>query len=164
LFDSPPLVSAFHPLSGSPCTSTSDCLPDGWEFCSDDDGNRIISSDNKEGLCKHKSLYPMKGVEYWGMIAIFWALWVFNMGGVGGGGIVIPIVIIFFKFDAKNAVALSNFSIFLSSLMRWLIFLKDKHPLKKGKGLMLDYNVAIICLPLIIAGVSIGVIVHIIMP
>jgi len=73
-------------------------------------------------------------------------------------------VIIFFKFDAKNAVALSNFSIFLSSLMRWLIFLKDKHPLKKGKGLMLDYNVAIICLPLIIAGVSIGVIVHIIMP
>ena len=86
------------------------------------------------------------------------------MGGVGGAGIVVPLSMIFFRFDAKNAVALSNFSIFLSALIRYLIFMSDKHPLKNGTGLMLDYNVSIICLPLIIAGVSVGVIVNIMMP
>ena len=86
------------------------------------------------------------------------------MGGVGGGGIVVPLAMVFFRFDAKSAVALSNFSIFLSSLVRYLLFIKEKHPLKDGTGLMLDYNVSIICLPLIIAGVSIGVIVNIAMP
>ena len=86
------------------------------------------------------------------------------MGGVGGGGIVVPLAMVFFRFDAKSAVALSNFSIFLSSLVRYLLFIKEKHPLKDGTGLMLDYNVSIICLPLIIAGVSIGIIVNIVMP
>ena len=43
-------------------------------------------------------------------------LWLANTAGVGGAGMVVPIAIIFMKFDAKNAIALSNFSISISSL------------------------------------------------
>jgi uncharacterized membrane protein YfcA len=106
----------------------------------------------------------MKELELWGMISIFACLWLANMGGVGGGGMVVPLGIGFFKFDPKNAIALSNFSIFLSSAMRYLLNAHKPHPLKNGTGLIVDLNLAVIMLPLIISGVSFGVILNIIMP
>lgn len=98
------------------------------------------------------------------MIAVFWMIWVANMGGIGGGGTLVPICIFFFKLDAANAVPLSNFSIFLSSGQRYLLNLNKTHPLKNGKGLLVDYNLAIIMLPAIISGVSVGGIINKILP
>lgn len=106
----------------------------------------------------------MNQMEFWGMIAVFWMIWVANMGGIGGGGTLVPICILFFKLDAANAVPLSNFSIFLSSGQRYLLNLNKTHPLKNGKGLLVDYNLAIIMLPAIISGVSVGGIINKILP
>jgi len=106
----------------------------------------------------------MNQMEFWGMIAVFWMIWVANMGGIGGGGTLVPICIFFFKLDAANAVPLSNFSIFLSSGQRYLLNLNKTHPLKNGKGLLVDYNLAIIMLPAIISGVSVGGIINKILP
>jgi hypothetical protein len=64
-----------------------------------------------------------------------------------------PISIIFFRFDPKNAIALSNFSIFLSSIIRFLLNAHKPHPLKKGKGLIVDHNLSVLMLPMIISGV-----------
>ena len=66
------VVSAFHARHGEECSSDDHCLPS-WETCSED------------GVCKHKDLWPMNQMEFWGMIAVFWTLWVANMGGIGGG-------------------------------------------------------------------------------
>jgi len=115
-------------------------------------------------ICEHKELFPMKGLEFWGFIAVFWILWLANMGGVGGGGMLVPIGITFFKFDPKNAIALSNFSIFLSSAQRYILNSKKSHPLKKGKGLIVDLNLGILMLPMIISGVSFGGILNILAP
>ena len=98
------------------------------------------------------------------MVSIFAALWLANMGGMGGGGMCVPIAIAFFKFDPKNAIALSNFSIFLSSAVRYILNLPKSHPLKNGTGILVDLNLAAIMLPLIISGVSFGVLLNIIMP
>jgi len=98
------------------------------------------------------------------MWAVMITLWQANVGGVGGGGMVLPIAMIFFKFDAKNAIALSNFSIFLSSGARYLINMNKSHPLKNGKGVLVDLNLGLIMLPMIISGVSIGVVLNILMP
>ena len=77
---------------------------------------------------------------------------------------VVPIGIAFFKLDPKNAIALSNFSIFLSSAMRYLLNAPKSHPLKNGTGILVDMNLALIMLPLIISGVSFGVMLNMIMP
>jgi uncharacterized membrane protein YfcA len=106
----------------------------------------------------------MLQLEYWGMIAVFAALWFANMGGISGGGIVVPIAIGFFKFDPKNAIALSNFSICIGSILRFLLNAHKPHPLKNGKGLLVDQNLSIIMLPMIISGVLIGVILNMLMP
>ena len=60
------------------------------------------------------------------------------MGGAPGSGLVIPLTMIFFKLDSKNAVALSNMSICVSSLIRYLLFAREPHPLKNGKGRLID--------------------------
>ena len=60
-------------------------------------------------------------MEFWGFLAVIAILWITNVAGIGGGGTVVPVAMIFLKFDAKNSIALSNFSIFLSSLIRYII-------------------------------------------
>lgn len=91
-------------------------------------------------------------------------LWYSNTCGAPGGGIVMPLCIVFLKFDAKNAVALSNFSLFLSSFIRYFYMIRLPHPLKSGKGRLIDYNTFLISFPLLVSGVSFGVILNIIMP
>ena len=44
-----------------------------------------------------------------------------NMAGLGGGGTMVPVLQGFFKFDPKNAVAISNSSIFVSSIIRFIL-------------------------------------------
>lgn len=63
-----------------------------------------------------------------------------NVGGVGGGGIIMPVVMAFFKLDSKNAVALSNLSISIASTIRFILNANRPHPLKNGKGLLIDLN------------------------
>ena len=46
-----------------------------------------------------------------------------TVGGIGGGGINISLLIAFFKFDTKPAVAVSSFSILVCTAMRvWYKF------------------------------------------
>ena len=106
----------------------------------------------------------MKQQEWWGMVFVFAILWLANMGGIGGGGTVVPICTLFFRFNAANAIPLSNFSIFLSSIVRYFLNSKVPHPLKNGTGLLVDYNLAIIMLPTIISGVSCGAIISKLFP
>ena len=76
-----------------------------------------------------------------------------NVGGVGGGGIIMPVVMAFFKLDSKNAVALSNLSLSIASTIRFILNANRPHPLKNGKGLLIDLNLTSIILPMIVSGV-----------
>lgn len=67
----------------------------------------------------------MLKLDYIGSLFTFGILIFANCGGIGGGGIMIPTAIAFFGMDAKNAIALSNVSIFFSGLIRY-IFNRNK--------------------------------------
>ena len=144
-------VTATNSLIGTQCSSDLDCISDGWEFCD-------------TGKCQHKQLWPLKELEFWGMFVVFFSMLLANISGGSGGGLGVPICLIFFKFDPKNAIALSNLSICISSFLRYVLYCRHPHPLKNGKGIIVDMNLAIIMLPLIISGVSIGVVLNIILP
>ena len=106
----------------------------------------------------------MFGLEFWGMLMVITVLIIANMGGLGGGGIVLPVCMLFFRFDAKNSIALSNSSIFVASTIIYFLNSPKSHPLKKGNGILVDMNLAIIMLPMIISGVGFGVIFNIMLP
>jgi uncharacterized membrane protein YfcA len=43
-----------------------------------------------------------------------------NVGGIGGGGLIIPFLMTFWGFDTKQAIAISNMTIFVGALVRYL--------------------------------------------
>ena len=87
----------------------------------------------------------------------------FSIAGLGGGGIIIPFSMIFFVFDTKNAIAISNFAIFTCSVTRYIYTLDKKHPEKK-ENVIIDYNLAIVMLPTVMMGSLTGVFLNIIFP
>ena len=91
-------------------------------------------------------------------------LWYTNLCGTPGGGLVVPTSMAFLNFDSKNAVALSNFSTTGSAIVRLTYMVTESHPLKNGKGRVIDYNIFLISFPMLVSGVSCGVILNIIMP
>ena len=50
------------------------------------------------------------------IVALFYS----NCGGLGGGGIMIPVTLYLFGFDLKSAIALSNSSVAVASIIRYL--------------------------------------------
>jgi len=75
-----------------------------------------------------------------------------NVGGIGGGGIAIPMVQIFFGFDdIKKAIAISSFSIFVSTLTRFFYNINEVHPDKENMK-SLDYGLASVMMPLTLIG------------
>ncbi len=108
----------------------------------------------------HKAVFPMVGIEYAGALLIPVLLALAQSGGLAGGGALIPIAIIFFGFDTKQAIALSNASMCLSAYVRYLYNFKKSHPLKNGNGVLVDYSVSSIMLPMIVLGATLGVMVN----
>lgn len=116
------------------------------------------------GICRHKPFWPLYTSEWFGLAMVALALFISCVGGMGGGGIVIPIAIFFFNFDTKSAIGISNASICVSSIVRYLYNFNASHPDKNGKGIIVDYNIASLMLPGIVMGASFGVIVNQILP
>ena len=75
-----------------------------------------------------------------------------NIGGIGGGGLVIPLAIGCWGFSTPEAVAISNSTVFLSSLIRFFGFsIYQKHP-NDANRTIIDYNVASIMIPAVLLG------------
>jgi len=142
-------VSAYSKI-GTPCASDDKCIQE-WEFC------------GEKKKCVHKKFFPLFLMEYIGSFLCMICLVYSNSGGLGGGGMLIPVAMDFYKFDAKNAIALSNSTIFMSAFVRFICNLFKKHPFKKY-GVIIDFDYAIIMMPTVIVGTAIGVFVYVILP
>lgn len=86
-----------------------------------------------------------------------------SAGGVGGGGLFIPLFNLLIGFDAKSAAALSNFMIFGGSLANVGWNLQQEHPFLAGQPLI-DFDVALLLQPNMLLGISIGVICNVVLP
>jgi uncharacterized membrane protein YfcA len=58
------------------------------------------------------SLFPLRIADYIGFIATIIGLVLAAGGGIGGGGILVPIYILILRFPVKHAVSLSNVTVF----------------------------------------------------
>lgn len=74
-----------------------------------------------------------------------------NIAGIGGGGVAVPLIMAFFKFDTKAAVALSSFTILMGSITRFIYNYRDKNP-DKPNVVLIDYSLAVIMMPTTLAG------------
>ena len=102
----------------------------------------------------------MLAAEIIGLFVIVLALCFTNIGGLGGGGILVPVFIGLFKFDTRTSVALSSSSFATNSMVRLPFHWTKHHPLKNGSGTKIDYNISAIMVPGIVVGSTLGVIIN----
>ena len=131
------------------CSQTSDCTDNPWYQCNFPENYNATSGD--QGTCLHKGVFPMEVLEYFGIIVFALLMAMANIAGIGGGGVAIPIVMAFFHFNTKPAIAISSFSIFMTTLARFVMNFKLPHPEKKH-SVVIDYNLVTIMMPTTLAG------------
>ena len=163
----PPQISSatgmFLVLFASLSNSILYSLADDLSCNVDEDCNQPFSSCDLElKECVHKNIFPMEDWEFAGVLVLTGILALCNAAGIGGGGIIVPIGIILFKFDTTHAIALSNFNIFISSILRYVMNFGDRHP-ERG-SVMVNYEIAMIMLPMVLLGGMIGVQINYILP
>ena len=91
------VYGADYPRQNEKCISGADCFTD-FEYCS-------IDENDITGVCEHKKVENLLTLEYIGCVVTFVLLFISNCGGLGGGGALIPVAMVFFGFDTKQAIA-----------------------------------------------------------
>ncbi|RHY29450.1 hypothetical protein DYB32_005120 [Aphanomyces invadans] len=84
-------------------------------------------------------------------------------GGLGGGGLLVPLYIIVLGFSSHDAIPLSKATIFGSAVASCLLNVRKKHPLDSKRPLI-DYEVMVMMEPMTLAGTIIGVSVNKVCP
>lgn len=136
--------------SDDTCTVDTDCDDYPYNLCS-------------SGTCVHKSLFPMRVMEVCGTIVLLVIMALATMAGIGGGGVVVFLIMAMFEFTLKQSIALSGFSICVCSITRYIVNFKQMHPEKK-QVVVIDYTLASVMMPTVLAGSFIGVTFNTILP
>jgi hypothetical protein len=75
---------------------------------------------------KHHPFYPIQSEDFWGLIFTALGLMIAAGGGIGGGGILVPIFILVMGFNPKYAIPLSNVTIFGGSIMNMVMNVRKR--------------------------------------
>lgn len=86
-----------------------------------------------------------------------------SVGGIGGGGLFVPILTLVLDFESRTAAALSAFMILGGSFASVIFCVPQRHPTIDHKPLI-DYDTALLLQPNILLGVSLGVIFNVMFP
>lgn len=102
----------------------------------------------------HKPLMPLNGKDFRGFFCAVIGLMIAAGGGIGGGGILVPIYILVMGFTPKHAIPLSNITVFGGALANTILNTPKRHPLADRP--LVDWDLILIMEPLTIAGALIG--------
>jgi uncharacterized membrane protein YfcA len=83
-------------------------------------------------------------------------------GGIGGGGILVPIYILILGFSSKQAIPLSNVTVFGGALANTLYNIKRRHP--NANRPLIDWDLIVVMEPPTLGGALIGANLNKIMP
>ncbi|TKY62057.1 integral to membrane [Spatholobus suberectus] len=85
-----------------------------------------------------------------------------TVGGVGGGGIFVPMLTLIVGFDTKSAAALSKCMIMGASTASVWYNLRVPHPTKEVP--IIDYDLALLFQPILMLGITVGVALSVVFP
>ncbi|XP_078442233.1 sulfite exporter TauE/SafE family protein [Wolffia australiana] len=85
-----------------------------------------------------------------------------TVGGVGGGGIFVPVLTLIVGFDAKSAAALSKCMIMGASASSVWYNIRVAHPTKDVP--IIDYDLALLFQPMLLLGITLGVSLSVVFP
>jgi uncharacterized membrane protein YfcA len=107
-----------------------------------------------QAIAKHKDIFPLNNSDIIGSVLAFFGLIIAASGGIGGGGILVPILILVFAFHPKHAIALSNFTILGSAITNTTLNFPKRHP--NADRPLVDWDLILVMEPLTAAGAIVG--------
>lgn len=124
-------------------------------FCGTSSMNgRGLLESLSEGNGPHKDLFPLDSSDIWGTILVGLGLMIAASGGIGGGGILVPLFILIFDFHPKYAIPLSNFTIVGSSITNMIMNLSKRHP--DANRPLVDWDLILVMEPMTMVGAILG--------
>jgi uncharacterized membrane protein YfcA len=123
--------------------------------------NRDVGVDEIPAAPKHddhKALFPLDNTDILGMILASVGLMVAAGGGIGGGGILVPLYILVMGFHPRMAIPLANVTIFGGSIANCILNLPKRHPVADRP--LIDFDLMLVMEPLTIAGAVVGAIIN----
>ncbi|CAM9255212.1 unnamed protein product [Chrysoparadoxa australica] len=102
----------------------------------------------------HKDLLPLDIWDVVGMSVAAVGLMIAAGGGIGGGGILVPVYILLLRFEPKHAIPLSNITIFGGAITNMLLNVSKRHPLADRP--LVDWDLILVMEPLTIGGAIVG--------
>lgn len=147
------LSRVFRSLTGTGATPRA---PPGHPYFTDDEQEDVIfeaaaaagaaGSEHHSGHYWHKPLHPVDGWDVAGVGLACIGLMIAAAGGIGGGGILVPLYILVLGFDPKHAIPLSNITIFGGAITNTVLNLSKRHP--DADRPLVDWDLILVMEPL----------------
>lgn len=122
-----------------------------------------VRSDSEAGVCTSRlhiwSRVLTDPSEFMCTVLIFFCATLAASAGTGGGGMFVPLLLIFSNLQGGLAVPLSQSMIFCSSFVNVLFFASQRHPVLRENA-KIDYDCVVLLEPMLCLGVTLGVMVH----
>ncbi|EGD79068.1 hypothetical protein PTSG_02036 [Salpingoeca rosetta] len=165
-----PLVQG---TSGNLCKTHNYTCPSGG--CPDDCSSPMylcnrdvdLATNTTDFQCDHVDLFSSTGVgqDVGTLIVLFVFLGMSSAGGIGGGGLIIPILSVITLFPPYYAVPLSSTAIVGASIVQFFFQIRRRHPLPGAQHRrVIDFDTILMLLPLALAGTVVGVIFNTVSP
>eukprot|EP00049_Salpingoeca_infusionum_P016877 m.350948 g.350948 ORF g.350948 m.350948 type:complete len:497 (-) comp16161_c0_seq1:497-1987(-) len=116
--------------------------------------------------CNHVNIFQGNiGKDIGVLVLLFVFLALASAGGIGGGGIIIPMLSAVTLFPPYYTIPLSVTSIVGGSIIRFFIQVRQHHPeARVAHRPLIDYNVVLCLLPSALAGTVLGVLLNSVSP
>jgi hypothetical protein len=122
-----------------------------------ENNNSMVQDDEIDEEVLLRPLLPLQPSDYVGFIAAILGLMLAAGGGIGGGGLLVPIYILILGFPVKHAVSLSNVTVFGGAIANTLLNAPKRHPSPLANNRpLIDWNLMVMMEPLTMAGALIG--------
>jgi uncharacterized membrane protein YfcA len=110
----------------------------------------------------HKPLHPLDDTDYTGFLFASLGLMLAAGGGIGGGGVLVPIYILVMGFSPKHAIPLSNVTVLGGAIANTALNWNKRHP--DANRPLIDWDLILVMEPLTIAGALMGAFLNKLLP
>lgn len=108
-------------------------------------------------------LFPFLPMDYLGFGLVILGLMIAAGGGIGGGGICLPIYILILEFPVKHAIPLTSVTVLGGAIANNLLNARKVHPHHPWRGIV-DWDLLLQLEPMTIAGTLVGAILNDLLP
>ena len=110
----------------------------------------------------HKALMPMDSSDWWTLSFAALGILLAAGGGIGGGGILVPLYVLVGQFAPKEAVPLSNITILGGAIANVGFNFWKRHPFADRPRI--DFDIVNVMEPMTIAGAVLGSLINKLLP